>query len=84
LYSGLNVFDIGAFYNLVEDGSVGAEERVLSQTSLAIGGTDVEDLALGIGVSVVTSINLTCARESGFGDFGVDGIVLGSISSTCF
>ena len=36
----------------------------------------MEDLALGVGVSVVPTINLTIARESGFRDFGVDGIVL--------
>ena len=38
---------------LVEDGSVGAEEAVLGQTTGAVSGADVEDLALGLGVGVV-------------------------------
>jgi hypothetical protein len=63
-------------YNLVKDGSVRAEERVLGQTALTIGGTDVENLALGIRVGVVTSVHLACAREPGFGDLGVNGVVL--------
>ena len=39
---------------LVEDGAVGTEEAVLGQTALAVSGTDVEHLALGLGVGVVT------------------------------
>ena len=39
---------------LVEDSSVGAEEAVLGQTSGAVSSADVESLALGLGVRVVT------------------------------
>ena len=42
---------------LVEDGSVGAEEGVLGQATLAVSGTDVENLALRLGVSVVACQN---------------------------
>ena len=42
---------------LVEDGSVGAEEGVLGEATLAVSGTDVENLALGLGVSVVACQN---------------------------
>ena len=38
---------------LVEDGAIGTEEAVLGQTTLAISGTDVEHLALSLGVSIV-------------------------------
>jgi hypothetical protein len=61
---------------LVEDGAIGTEEAVLGQTSLAISGTDVEHLALGLGVSVVSSINLSLATESRLRHLGKDGIVL--------
>ncbi len=39
---------------LVEDGAVGAEEAVLGEAALAIGGANVEDLALGLGVGIIT------------------------------
>jgi hypothetical protein len=39
---------------LVEDGSVGAEEGVLGKSTLSVGGADVEHLALGLRVSIVT------------------------------
>jgi hypothetical protein len=61
---------------LVEDGSVGTEEAVLGQTTGSVSGADVEDLALSLGVSVVTSVNLAVTRESRLGNLGVDGIVL--------
>ena len=61
---------------LVEDGSVGAEEAVLGQTALTIGGADVEDLALGLGIGIVASVNLSLAAESGLGNLGQDGVVL--------
>jgi len=35
---------------LVEQGSVGTEEAVLGKTTIAITATDVEDLALGLGI----------------------------------
>ena len=41
---------------LVEDGSVGAEEAVLGETSSPISCADVEHLALGLLVSIVTWI----------------------------
>jgi len=61
---------------LVEDGSVGAQEAVLAKTAQTVGSANVEHLALGLGVGVVTAINLTFAGESGLGGLGVDGIVL--------
>jgi len=39
---------------LVEDGSVGAEERVLGKTTFEVGGTDVEGLAFSFGISIIT------------------------------
>ena len=69
---------------LVEDGSVGAEEAVLGQTAGSIGGTDVEDLALGLGVGVVTSVHLTLARKSGLGDLGIDGVIFSGHSGHSF
>lgn len=39
---------------LVEDGSIGAEEGVLGQATLGVVGTDVEGLALSLGISIVT------------------------------
>ena len=39
---------------LVEESSVGAEEAVLGEAASSVGGADVESLALGLGVSVVT------------------------------
>merc|ERR1712241_225531 len=44
---------------LVEDGTVGAEERVFGKTTLSVISTDMEDLALSLGVSIVTSGNLS-------------------------
>ena len=43
---------------LVEDGSIGTEEAVLGEAALPIAGTNVESLALGFSVSIVTSISL--------------------------
>ena len=39
---------------LVEDGSIRAEEREGAQGSLVISGADVENLALGLSVSIVS------------------------------
>merc|ERR1719273_1670829 len=61
---------------LVEESSVGTEEAVLGQTSGSVSSADVESLALSLGVSVVTSVNLAVTRESRLGNLGVDGIVL--------
>merc|ERR1719273_2089929 len=61
---------------LVEEGSVGTEEAVLGQTSGSVSSADVESLALSLGVSVVTSVNLAVTDESGLWNLGVDGIVL--------
>ena len=60
---------------LVEEGSVGTEEAVLGETAGSVSCADVEGLAFGLWVSIVTSVNLTVARKSRFGDFGVDGVV---------
>jgi len=60
---------------LVEDGAVGAEEGVLGQAAVSVGGADVEGLALGVRVSVVPSLNLTSAVELGLRNLGKDGVV---------
>ena len=39
---------------LVEESSVGAEEAVLGEATSSVSGADVESLALGLGVRVVT------------------------------
>ena len=39
---------------LVENSSVGAEERVLGQSSLTISSTNMEDLTFGFGISIIT------------------------------
>ena len=39
---------------LVEESSVGAEEAVLGEAASSVSGADVESLALGLGVRVVT------------------------------
>lgn len=62
--------------SLVKDGAVGAEERVVSAVFLA----DVEDLALCVHVTVVTSIFLILAAESSAWNGVVDRIVLPSRS----
>jgi len=42
----------------------------------------VEHLALSLGISIITSINLTIARKSGLWNLGIDGIILCSIMKT--
>ena len=61
---------------LVEDGSVGAQEAVLAQTTLSVGGANVEHLAFGLRVGIVTAGNLAVAREAGLGNVSKDGVVL--------
>ena len=61
---------------LVEDGSVGAQEAVLAKTAQAVGSTNVEHLAFGLRVGIVTAINLTFAGEAGLRGLSIDGIVL--------
>jgi len=60
---------------LVEDGAVGAEEAILGEAALSVSGANVENLALSLGIGVVSSVHLSVAGESGFGGFGVDGVV---------
>lgn len=69
---------------LVEDGSVGAEEAVLGKASSTISGTDVENLALSLWVSVISSINLTIARKSGLWNLGIDGVIFSGDSRNSF
>jgi hypothetical protein len=61
---------------LVEDGAIGTEEAVLGQTTLTISGTDVEHLALSLGVSIVASINLSFTRKARLRNFSKYGIIL--------
>ena len=49
---------------LVEESPVGAEEAVLGQTSGAVSGADMESLALGLGVRVVTFNKLLGASSA--------------------
>ena len=69
---------------LVEDGSVGAEEAVLGKTSSTISSADVEHLALGFWISIVSSINLSITRKSGFWDLGIDWIIFSGYSRNSF
>lgn len=62
---------------LVENGAVGAQERVVSAVFL----TNVEDLALCVHVTVVPSILLLSAAESRAGNGTVDRVVLTGCSS---
>jgi len=59
---------------LIEDGSVGAEERVLDGITDRQRSANVEHLASSLDVSVVT-IDATNASERSDGDFVEDGIV---------
>lgn len=63
---------------LVEDGTVGAEEGLGAEGAQTVGDAHVEHLAVGGGVGVVSSFNLTVAVEFELGDFvvAVDGVVL--------
>jgi len=61
---------------LVENSSVGTEERVLGKASLTISSTNMEDLTFSFRISIITSINLPVTGEAGLGDLGVDGVVL--------
>ena len=60
---------------LLEQGAVGAEERELGETGVAVVGADVERLALRLGVAVVTAVHLPVAGERGFRLLRVDGVV---------
>merc|ERR1719500_1643765 len=61
---------------LVEDGSVGAEEAVLGQTSSSISCADMEHLTLRLFIRVIASINLTVTRKGSFRGFREDRVVL--------
>jgi len=65
---------------LVEDGSVGAEEGVLGQAAQTVSCAHMESLAFCLGISVVTSFDLTVADESGFWDFSEDWVVCSGLS----
>ena len=41
---------------------------------------DVEHLALGLGVGIITSINLAIAQEASIRNFGINGIILAGYS----
>jgi len=60
---------------LVEEGTVGAEEAVLGEAIIAVVSTDVEGLAVSIGVSIVT-LNLSIAKEGSLRRFSKDWVVL--------
>lgn len=63
---------------LVEDGTVGTEERVRGQ--LAVGPVvvhaDMEGLAISLGVRVVTTGSEAVTEERGLGNLGKDGVVI--------
>ena len=61
---------------LVEQGAVGAEEAVLGEAAVAITATDVEGLALSLGVSVVSALSLAVTEEGGVRNLGEDGIIV--------
>merc|ERR1711913_214993 len=69
---------------LIEDGSVGAEEAVLGQTSSSISCANMENLALSLGVSVISSIYLAITSKSGLGNLGIDWIIFSGDSGNGF
>ena len=69
---------------LVEHGAVGAEEAVLGEAASTVSSADVEDLALGLGVSVVASVHLAITSKSGLRDLGIDGVILSGDSGHGF
>ena len=60
---------------MLEQGAVGAEERELGETGVAVVGADVERLALRLGVAVVPTVHLPVAGERGLGRNCIDGVV---------
>ena len=69
---------------LVEDGSVGAEEAVLGEPTSAISGANVENLALSLGVGVVSAVNLSVAGKARLGNLGIDRVILSGNSRNGF
>merc|ERR1719397_765519 len=69
---------------LVEDGSVGAEEAVLGEATSAIGRANVEDLALRLGVGIVSSVNLSVTGKARLGDLGIDWVIFSGDSRNGF
>ena len=53
---------------LVEEGPVGAEEAVPGETPGTVTSADVECLAVGLRVSVVSSVNLAVTQEGSVRD----------------
>ena len=60
---------------LLEQGAVGAEERELGETGVAVVGADVERLALRLRVRVVSTVHLAVAGKRGLRRLRVDGVV---------
>ena len=61
---------------LVEDGPVGAQKGVFAEAALPVVGANVEYLALRLGITVVTSVDLAITAKTCVGNFSVDRIIL--------
>ena len=62
---------------LLEHRPVGADEAVLDQTEVAgaAGQADVEHLAVGLQVGVISTAHAVLAAEVGVGDRGIDRVI---------
>ena len=60
---------------LVEQAAVGAEEAVLSEATVAVAAADVESLAIGLGVSIVSALDLAVTKEGCVRNLGIDWII---------
>jgi len=68
---------------LVEDCPVRAEEGILGEGAFSIASTDMEHLALGLWVSIVTSSSLVVTHEGSLRDRSKDRIVIPWYSRDC-
>ena len=68
---------------LLEECAVGAEEGVLGEAGVAVVGADVESLALGLWVAIVTSVHLSVAGERSLRWDCIYGVVLSRSARDC-
>ena len=60
---------------LVEQAAVRTEKAVLGEAAAAVAAADVESLALGFRVSVVSALDLSVTEEKSVRNLGKDGII---------
>ena len=61
---------------MLEDCAIGAEEAVLGEAAVAVTRADMEGLALGLGVSVVSALGLAVTEEGCVRNLGKDGVII--------